>query len=169
MLGSERAAAAVLAGVAAGVAAAPVSADLRVENRLAFTRPDGSAVAFPPKLRVWCGRWEPDVPPRSQHVLAGGRHGRWQLRAVVADVRRDPVVELPHSFVFDDPSDAELFATDGDNELSTLEEEASGRIVFDRVRCGRRLAVRFHIDGLLGSEFFEGDEWIVRGSFSARR
>jgi hypothetical protein len=150
-------------------APASASADLTVDNRVAFTRPDGSEVAFPPKLRVWCGRWERDVPVRALHVRIGGRHGLWELRAVVADVRRDPVVHLPHFFVWNRPSEAHLFATDLDNELSTAEEEASGRITFRRVRCGRRLAVRFRVDGVLGSEFFEGDEWTVRGSFSARR
>jgi hypothetical protein len=71
--------------------------------------------------------------------------------------------------VSDAPRGADLFATDRQNELSTNEEEASGRIVFSRIRCGRRLAVRFRIDGVLGSEFFDGDEWAVQGSFSARR
>ena len=164
-----RRAAPLLACVVAGAVAAPAAADLRVDDRLVFTRPDGSAVAFPQKVRVRCGAWEEGVPRRTLHVVVGGRRGGWHLRAVVADIRRDPVVELPHSFVFDEPSEADLFATDTENELSTAEEEASGRITFQRVRCGRRLAVRFRIDGVLGSEFFEGDEWAVRGSFSARR
>jgi hypothetical protein len=159
----------VLACCAAVALAAPAAAEMRVDNRLAFARPDGSAVAFPQKLRVWCGRWEEGVPRRTLHVFAGGRRGGWHLRAIVADVKRDPVVELPNTFVFDEPMGADLFATDTENELSTGEEEASGRITFGRVRCGRRLAVRFRVDGVLGSEFFEGDEWAVRGSFSARR
>jgi hypothetical protein len=159
----------VAAAIAALFAPAEASAVLTVRNEIAMTRPDGSAVPFPQKVRVWCGRWESDVPVRALHVQVGGRHGRWELRAVIADVRRDPVVELPNSFVFDAPEGADLFAAQGGNELSSSEEEASGRIVVDRVRCGRRLAVRFHVDGVLGSEFFEGDEWTVRGSFSARR
>jgi hypothetical protein len=161
---------AILIGAAAALLApAPASAALTVDNRVAFIRPDGSAVAFPPKVRVWCGRWDDDVPERALHVLIGGRHGGWELRAVIADVRRDPVVELPNFSVSDEPQDAHLFATDLDNELSTSQEEARGRITFRRVRCGRRLAVRFRVDGMLGSEFFEGDEWTMRGSFSARR
>jgi hypothetical protein len=155
--------------VAAAVSVPPAPARITIDNRLTFTRPDGSAVAFPPRVRVWCGRWEREVPDRALHVRVGGRHGGWELRAVVADVRRDPVVDLPHFFVWNDPSEAHLFATDLDNELSTGEEEASGRLTFSRVRCGRRLAVRVRVDAVLGSEFFEGDEWNVRGSFSARR
>jgi hypothetical protein len=155
--------------VATLIAPAQASAALTVRNELTMTRPDASVVAFPQKVRVWCGRWDGDVPERALHVLVGGRHGRWELRAVIADVRRDPVVEWPNSFVFDEPVGADLFAAQGGNELSSAEEEARGRIVVDRVRCGRRLAVRFHVDGVLGSEFFEGDEWTVRGSFSARR
>lgn len=151
------------------IAPADASAVLTVRNEITMTRPDGSAVAFPQKVRVWCGRWDGDAPERAVHVRVGGRHGHWELRAVIADVRRTPVVELPNSFVFDEPDGADLFAAQGGNELSSSEEESSGRIVIDRVRCGRRLAVRFHVDGVLGSEFFEGDEWTVRGSFSARR
>jgi hypothetical protein len=158
-----------LASVAAAVSSPAAPAQIIVDNRLTFTRPDGSAIVFPPRVRVWCGRWEPGVSERALHVRVGGRRGGWQLRAVVADVRRDPVVDLPHSFVWRDPSEAQLFATDLDNELSTAEEEASGRITFGRARCGRRLVVRVRIDAVLGSEFFEGDEWRVRGSFSARR
>jgi hypothetical protein len=159
----------VLACVAAAASASAAPARITVDNRLTFTRPDGSAVAFPRLVRVWCGRWEPGVSERALHVRVGFLRSRWELRAVVADVRRDPVVDLPHSFAWRDPSEAYLFATDLDNELSTSEEEASGRISFGRVRCGRRLAVRVRIDAVLGSEFFEGDEWSVRGSFSARR
>jgi hypothetical protein len=161
---------ALLAAVTVALAA-PAQADavLTVRNEITMTRPDGSVVAFPQKVRVWCGRWERDVPVRALHVQVGGRHGSWALRAVIADVRRDPVIELPNSFVFDEPEGADLFAQSGGNELSSAEEEASGRIVVDRVRCGRRLAVRFRVDGVLGSEFFEGDEWTVGGSFSARR
>jgi hypothetical protein len=155
--------------VAALLAAPAAGADVTVRNDVAFTRPDGSAVAFPWKVRVWCGRWEREVPERALHVRVGGRRAGWELRAVVADVRRDPVVHLPHFFVWNEPSEATLFATDGDNELSTNEEEASGRVTFTRVRCGRCLAVRFRVDGVLGSEFSDGDEWTVRGSFSARR
>jgi hypothetical protein len=62
-----------------------------------------------------------------------------------------------------------LFATDGQNEVSSAEEEASGRIRFDRARCGRRLAVRFRIRAVLGSELFDGEPVSVRGSFSAER
>ena len=158
-----------LACLVAGACAPAAAADLRVVNELSFTRPDGTAVAFPPKLRVSCGPWDDQVPRRTLHVVVGGRHGVWRMDALVADVRRDPVVDVPHSFVDTDPSEAMLFAAAGGNELSTAEEEASGRITFTRVRCGRRLAVRFRVDAVLGSEFFEGDEWTVRGSFSARR
>jgi hypothetical protein len=159
----------VLACAAAGALAAPAQAAVTVDDRLAFTRADGSAVAFAREVRVWCGRWERDVPVRTLHVRVGGAGALWHLRAVVADVRRRPVVRLPHEFVFDEPSGAHLFAADGENELSSLEEEGTGRITFERVRCGRRLAVRFRVRGELGSEFFDGPRLAVRGSFSARR
>ena len=55
-------------------------------------------------------------------------------------------MRFPHSFVFDKPTGAEIFAVDRENELSSAEEEASGRITFGTVRCGRRLAVRFRVE-----------------------
>ena len=146
------------------------AADLRVTSTVAFTRADGSAVGFAQNLRVWCGPWERDVPRRTLHIRAGARAGpRWQLNAVVADVRRRPVVRFPHSFVFDEPTGAQLFAVVGDNEVSSSEEEASGRISFGRVRCGRRLAVRFRVRAVLGSELFGGEALTMRGSFRASK
>ena len=153
-------------GVAAATAGTP---GLTLENSLVFSRPDGSVVAFPPAVRVWCGRWERDVPVRSLHVEVGSRDETfWSLRAVLADVRRRPVVRLPHSFVWNKPTGADLFAVDGTNELSSAEEEASGRIVFRKARCGRRLDVRFRVRGTLGSEFIDGQKVAVRGRFAAR-
>ena len=109
------------------------------------------------------------MPVRTLHVRAGVSGGPfWHLRAVVADVRRRPVVRFPHDFIFDKPNGALLFAVDGSNELSSAEEEASGRISFSRVRCGRRMAVRFRVRATLGSEV-SGDPLTVRGSFSASK
>ena len=144
------------------------AAELKVANAVAVTRMDGTAVQVAQNLRVWCGRWDRDVPTRSLHIRAGARLGPfWQLDAVVADVRRHPVVRFPHSFVFDEPAGAELFAVDRENELSSAEEEASGRITFGTVRCGRRLAVRFGVNAVLGSEFSGGETVTMRGSFRA--
>jgi hypothetical protein len=146
------------------------AADLSVTNTVAVTRADGSAVQFAQHLRVWCGRWERDVPRRTLHIRAGAPEGPfWQLNAVVADVRRRPVVRFPHSFVWDRPTGAQLFAVDGDNEVSSSEEEASGQVSFGTVRCGRRLAVRFRVRAVLGSEFFGGDALTMRGSFRASK
>jgi hypothetical protein len=150
--------------------AAAHAAELRVTNTLEFTRADGSLVEYPFDVRVWCGRWERDVPVRTLHVRIGWSRptSRWSLSAVVGDVRRRPVVRLPRSFVWNEPEGALLFATDGQNEVSSAEEEAGGRIRFDRVRCGRRLAVRFRIRAVLGSELFDGEPVTVRGTFRAR-
>jgi hypothetical protein len=158
-----------LAAVLAAPAAAH-AAEVRVTNTLVFTRTDGSLVEYPFDVRIWCGHWEPNVPVRTLHVRIGWSRptSRWSLSAVVGDVRRRPVVRLPRIFVWNEPKGALLFATDGQNELSSAEEEASGRIRFDRVRCGRRLAVRFRIRAVLGSEFFDGKPLSVRGSFRAR-
>ena len=158
-----------LACLVAGACAPAAAADLRVVDELSFTRPDGTAVAFPQKLRVWCGPWDDQVPRRTLHVVVGGRRGR--LAHGRARRGRPPRSRGRRAafFVGDRPERGDPVRRDGGNELSTAEEEASGRITFTRVRCGRRLAVRFRVDAVLGSEFFDGDEWTVRGSFSARR
>ena len=107
------------------------AAGLSVTNTVAFTRADGSAVPFAPSLRVNCWPWERGVPRRTLHIRVGVREGPfWQLRVVVADVKRRPVVRFPHSFVFNRPTGAEVFAFDSDNEASSAEEEASGQISF---------------------------------------
>ncbi len=161
-----------LALVAAALAAAQpaASAGITVDDGLVFTRPDGTEVAYPSTVRVWCGPWEPGVPVRAIHVQVGVR-GKpyWRLSAVVADVNRRRVVTLPHSFVFDKPTGALLFATDGTNELSSAEEEASGRLVFRKARGGPRLGIRVRVRATLGSEFSDGEELRVRGTFAASR
>jgi hypothetical protein len=156
------------AGAGLPVTTAAGAAGLRVRDHLTWTRPDGSRVAFRPDVRVWCGRWASDVPAPSIHVRVGARRvPRWELDAVVADVQRRPVVRLPHSFVFDHPTGAELFATDRRNELSSETERSRGRIRFLRVSCAPRLRIAFRLSGRVGSEFGDGEPLVVRGSFSA--
>ncbi len=161
---------ALLAAVAAsGAAAAPAaSPDFQVNNQVVLTRADGTVLPVKANVRVWCGPWASDVRTPAIHVRAGTRGGVWTLSAVLADVRRRPVVRFPHSFVFDKPTGAQLFAGDGRNEASTAEEESSGRITFTRARCGTRLDLRFRVDGVMGSEFSDGTSIAIRGSFSAR-
>ena len=160
----------VLALLVPALCPAAAAADLRVSNAVAVTRADGSAVPLAQRVRVWCGRWERDVPRRTLHVRVGAPTGPfWRLSAVVADVRRRPVVRFPHSFVFDEPTGAQLFAVDGGDELSSAEEESSGRITFGRVRCGPRLAVRLRVRAVLGSEFSDGGTLALRGTFRASK
>ena len=147
-------------------------AGLRVRDRLTWSHPDGTPLAFRPDVRVWCGRWERDVPVPSIHVRVGSRTPTggttfWELHAVVADVRRRPVVRLPNSFVFDHPKGALLFAVDGRNEVNTDTDPSTGSIRFQRVRCGKRLRIAFRVDGRAGSELSDGESLTVRGSFSA--
>jgi hypothetical protein len=165
-----------VAGIAAGggLAAETASgaAELRVRDRLTFTQPDGTPVAFGPEIRVWCGPWASDVPVPSIHVQIGTRAGArspvlWELHAVVAHVKRRPVVRLPRSFIWNRPKGALLFATDGRNEVNSDQDDSTGSIRFRRVSCGRRLRIAFRFDGRLGSEFSDGVPLTVRGSFRA--
>lgn len=165
----RRIAIALLAVAAGSGAASAASPDVRIANNVTLTNADGTAIAVKPTIRVWCGPWASDVRKPSIHVRAGSRSGAWMLSAVVADVRRRPVVRFPHSFIFDKPTGAQLFASDGRNEASTAEEESSGRMTFSRVRCGARsMEIRFRVDGVMGSEFSDGTPIAIRGRFSAR-
>lgn len=164
----RRAAILVVLGVPLPADAALAAPELRVRDRMAFAQPDGTPVPFRPDVRVWCGPWASDVRVPSIHVVAGARRTpRWELHAVVADVKRRPVVRLPNSFVFDRPKGAQIFATDGRNEVNTVTEESSGRIRFTRVSCGRRLRIAFRVSGRAGSELSDLPPLTVRGSFSA--
>jgi hypothetical protein len=158
----------LMAGAGVPAATASGAAGLRVRDRLTWTRPDGTPVAFRPDVRVWCGRWASDVPVPSIHVRVGARRApRWELDAVVADVKRRPVVRLPNAFVFDHPKGALLFATDRGNELNSDTDDSSGSIRFQRVSCGRRLRIAFRFTGRVASELSDGEPLSVRGSFSA--
>jgi hypothetical protein len=169
----RRATALLVASGAAAVLASPAAgAGLRVRDELSWTRADGTVVAFGPQIRVWCGPWTSDVRVPSIHVRIGqrtpaGDQALWELHAVVADVKRHPLVRLPNSFVFDEPRGAQLFAVDGANELSSETDDSAGRIRFDRVRCGRRMRFAFSVRGRVGSEFSDGEALRVRGSFRA--
>jgi hypothetical protein len=158
----------IVCGLAAGAGVPAHAAGLRVRDRLIWTRPDGTRVAFRPDVRVWCGRWASDVPVPSIHVWVGVSRARhWELHAVVADVKRRPVVRLPNAFVFDHPKGALLFATDRGNELNSDTDDSSGSIRFQRVSCGRRLRIAFRFTGRVASELSDGEPLSVRGSFSA--
>ena len=160
----------LIALLASAVCPDAPAADVTVTSNVTVTRPDGSTVPFAQNVRVWCGRWEREVPRRTLHVRVGGlERPFWRLDAVVADVRRHPIVRFPHSFVWNKPTGAQLFAVDGDNEASSSTDEASGRISFGKVRCGRELAVELRVRAVLGSEFFGGDALTMRGSFRASK
>jgi hypothetical protein len=158
----------IVCGLTASAAAPADAAGLRVRDRLTWTRPDGTRVAFRPDVHVFCGPWASDVRVPSIHVRVGGRRTPgWELTAVVADVRRRRVVRLPNAFVFDHPKGALLFATDGRNELNSDTDDSTGSIRFGRVSCGRRLRISFRLDARLDSELSDGEPLTVRGSFLA--
>jgi len=158
----------VLASATGAAPASAVGPDLRMANGIVLTRADGTPIAIEPTIRVWCGPWASDVRKPSIHVLAGSRGAVWTMSAVVADVRRRPVVRFPHNFIWDKPTGAQVFAGDRGNEASSAEEESTGRITFTKVRCGKRLDLRFRIDAVIGSELFDGTSIAIRGTFSAR-
>jgi hypothetical protein len=150
----------LLLALAAPATAAP---ELRVRDHL-----DWKGAGFPGTVRVRCGPWSADASDPAIHVDVGSRNRHWELSAVLADVQEHPTVRFPHSFVFDEPNGAELFAATPHHEVSSAEEEARGRITFTKASCGENLRLAFRIDAKLGSEFSDGRPLRVKGSFSAR-
>jgi hypothetical protein len=141
------------------------------EAALVFSREDGTPIAFPGKTRVWCGPWEEDVAVPAIHVFTGRlRHPQhhWELSAVRRDVAPGTRLRFPLDFVFDHPRGAQMFAADDPIEASTAEEEASGSMTFTRTGCRRGGVVAFRIDAVLGSEFSDGEEVRVTGTFRGR-
>jgi hypothetical protein len=146
-------------------AAATAAPGLRVRDHLHW-----KGVTFRPDVRVWCGPWSADAGEPSIHITAGSRSARagWQLSAVVADVQEHPKIRFPHSFVFDQPNGAELFAAAPGYEVSSATDKARGSITFTRASCTAGLRLAFRIDATLGSELSDGRSLRVKGTFSAR-
>jgi hypothetical protein len=138
------------------------------QAKLVFKRADGSVIRFAGTPRVWCGPWETDIARSSVHVAVGSVKHRWHLSAVRRDLTIGRRIKFPNDFVWNRPRGALLFVADGENEASTAEEESSGSMVFSRVTCRRGGLVAFSIQGVLGSEFSDGESVRVSGTYSGR-
>jgi hypothetical protein len=138
---------------------------------LSFFRADGSRIAFNNPARIWCGPWTDIVKTRSLHVatLPGKRaEAWWEVKAVIAAVRRQPRVGFPVNFVWNRPTGAQVFAADdrgNGNEASTEQEDSSGSMRFEDASCQRGARVEFSIDAVLDSEFSDDTPITVRGQF----
>jgi hypothetical protein len=146
---------------------------------LVFTREDGSTFSFS-HARVSCGKsrnggkrkaiFIDSIP--SPYGGKGTKKSYFFVEGVLRDVSPSSTVNFPHSATFGHPSGAEIFvfdrkepaASDG-NELSSDQEEASGKIVFQKARCRPRPRVAFTIKASLGSEIFGLPELKADGSF----
>ena len=142
---------------------APAAAAQRVSDHR-----DWKGAGFPGKITLRCGAWSKEASEQSIHVRVGNRSRHWELSAVLADVNAKPTIRFPHSFVFDQPEGAQLFAATPLHEVSSAEEEARGKITFTRASCGTPLGLAFRIDAKLGSELSDGRSLRVKGTFSAR-
>jgi hypothetical protein len=151
------------------------SGDVNVQ----FTRPDGSIASFPDTVRAWCAPFDEDNPEvEAVHVFAGELpEGQspdpfWTLRAVRADIERDPATVLPNGFVHDEPKGAALFALDDaahrHNELSSQDEESEGVIRVRLDGCDPGDTVRLELDGVtLGAELHGAPSLAVEGTADA--
>jgi hypothetical protein len=148
---------------------------LFVENNIVFEREDGSIVTFDTSTFIWCGPWEAGtIPIETIHIMSGVNQlgqipkSAWMLKAVIGDVVTGKEISFPNSFVWDQPRGAELFVYDQPNELSTHEEESSGSLIFQKMRCAGLTEVTFSIDAVIGSEFHDGEKLKVSGTFKAK-
>jgi hypothetical protein len=146
---------------------------------LVFTRDDGKTFSFS-HARVSCGKsrnggnrkaiFIDSIP--SPYGGKGTKKSYFFVEGVLRDVAPSGTVKFPHTAVFGNPSGAEIFvfdqkdptAIDG-NELSSDQEEASGKIVFQKARCRPRPRVAFTVKADLGSEIFGLPNLKVDGSF----
>jgi hypothetical protein len=127
-------------------------------------------------VRAWCAPFDDDNSHRhAVHILAGelpheeSPPAYWILRAVQADVERNPVTTLPNSFVFTEARGASFFALDDTgNELSSADEDSEGtmRIELEGCEPGDTVRVEFE-DVTLGSEYSDLPAISVEGSVLA--
>jgi hypothetical protein len=143
---------------------------------LMFTRADASIATFPDTVRAWCAPFDENNSHRDAvHVLAGelpreeSPPAYWILRAVRADVERDPVTTLPDSFVYTEARGASFFALDDrGNEVSSADEESKGTIRVELEGCESGDTVRADFqDVVLGSEYSDLPPISVEGSVTA--
>jgi hypothetical protein len=138
-------------------------------NDLVLTRNDGSKIAVSGPVEVTCGPASGDGPPALRVVMGrptpGAQRAFWTVQVGLADLKRKRTFRFPN----DDVGGYALFfafdAERGQNELSSSEEEAGGRIAFRKADC--RQGVDFRIRAHLGSEFFEQPGANVQGRFAA--
>lgn len=141
------------------------------DSGLNFVRADGSKIAFDNPARIWCGPWTDIVDTQSLHVatLPGPRpEAWWEVRAVIAAVRRQPRVGFPVDFVWNRPTGALVFVADdrgNGNEASSEQEDSSGSVQFEQASCSKGARVEFRIDAVLDSEFSDDTPITVQGHF----
>jgi hypothetical protein len=135
------------------------------EAGLTFKRPDGSAIRFGVKPRVWCGPWDDLVARPSLHVAARSARRGWELSAVSRDIVLDQPIEFPNEFVSSRPRGALLFVATPRIEASSAEEEGSGLLSFSRASCQIGDLVEFSARAVLGSELFGGTPVRVSGTY----
>lgn len=136
-----------------------------------FRRSGGTRITFPAPVKIWCGRWEPDVPVQSLHVAAlPSRRGPpyWMLSAVLRDVRAHSRVRFPLGFVWNRPKGPEIFVLRrrDQNEASSETERARGTAEFSRLSCRKGQRVEVVVHAVLGSEFSDGGNVRADGKVS---
>jgi hypothetical protein len=155
------------AGLATECSSGGVSKSARV-NELVFTRADGSQIAFGGSVAVTCEPASAALPPVLR-VLGGqrtpnGRSPFWILEVALADLDHKHTFRFPRDDVAGYPI---FFVLDArrQNELSSSDEEARGRLMFGEATCVD--GVKFRLEAHLGSEFFDQPGINVRGRFAS--
>lgn len=154
------------------------------DSGLTFTREDGSTFTIA-DAEVSCGP-SPSTDSGEEAIIVGEQEFPDSeptepfllIEGIVADVVPNATIELPDSYLTDDPDGAQMFVYDpggglevdgeetGGNELSSSVGDASGQIVFESASCDPP-SVEVSVDATLGSELSDHGTVDVTGSISA--
>jgi len=154
----------------------PGSVTTAVRDSLTFTRADTmnvGPVEMGSSPLVCCGLYDPSfVNERAMRIVMydpANQKAGWQILILIDRAQQGETVTLPTTVVA--PSKVErisMFVADipTGNELSSESEGSTGTITVHSFRCtATAIQIRFSVDAVLGSEFWDGPSMTVHGSF----
>jgi hypothetical protein len=149
--------------------------DNTITNNLTFTRQNGTPLVMGTDYAICCGIWEPGFNDNNTLKIffydpllwtnPSQAESFWKLFIIKNKLQIDSSYDFPTSA----ESPLRMFLVDASsgNEISGDEEESSGTITIERLRCGPPVRIKFTIDVVLGSEFHLAPTVSVTGTFTA--
>jgi len=151
----------------------PVPVETVIESSLVFQRADSTFVAMGETPLVCCGLYDPGfVNERAMRITffdPAGQKSGWQFLILIDRAQAGATTTLPTVVVA--PAKVEyvsMFVSDPPNELASDTSESSGTIVLHSFSCtDTAMSLDFTVDAVLGSEFSDGPQMRVTGTFRA--